>query len=128
MHRVLPYPVIRCQNRHTVCHGYRHLKLTCLYYHREPTCSSIWCTHTCIYTQWQQRDMGSFLSPVHHCAPIMGCCARFHYPHKECVLIQTVARAHSFFMTLPLPSVTQVTDSVQDMDHNAIHDEYLYRT
>ena len=31
----------------------------------------------------------------------------FHYPDKECVLIQTVARAHSFFMTLTLPSGTR---------------------
>ncbi len=49
----------------------------------------------------------------------------FHYPHKECVLIQTVARANSFFMTLPLRSVNWVADSVQYMDHTAIHDECL---
>ena len=63
--------------------------------------------------------MGSFLSPAH----LSWVVVLFHYPHKECVLIQTVARANSFFMTLPLCSVNWVADSVQDMDHNAIHDE-----
>ena len=117
MHRVLPYPVIRCQKRHTAC----------LYYHREHTCSSSWCTHTCI-----DMYMYTVAAARHGIIPVT-CTSlcNYHgllcyfYPDKECVLIQTVARANSFFMTLPLRRVNRVADSVQDMDHNAIHDKCL---